>query len=75
MFWDTWWLISQSITSFYCKKSSLLSLLDQDYEESLMNTQGLIITITMHQALGEEEVGKRAAFIIPEGIFATLYSE
>lgn len=40
-----------------------------------MNTQGLIITITTHQALGEEEVGKHAAFIIPEGIFATLYPE
>jgi len=40
-----------------------------------MNTQGLIITITMHQALGEEEVGKHAPFIIPEGIFATIYPE
>lgn len=38
-----------------------------------MNTQGLIITITVDRALGEEEAGKHPPFIIPEGFMRHLF--
>lgn len=38
----------------------------------MQNTQGLIITITMDQALGEEEVEKHPLLIIPEGFMRQI---
>lgn len=40
-----------------------------------MNTQGLIITITVDWALGEDEVGKHPPFIIPEGFTRQLFTQ
>ncbi|PKU48365.1 hypothetical protein llap_1365 [Limosa lapponica baueri] len=51
------------------------SITYQDYTERLMNTQGLIITITVDRSLGEEEVGKHPPFTILEGFMRQLFTQ